>query len=255
MARAKEAARKALALDETLAEAHTSLAFVLMHYDWNWRESEKEFRRAIELNPSYPTAHHWYAYHLAAHGRHDEAIAEIHRAQELDPLSLIINTDRAEIYYFARRYDEAVAYARQTLEIEPDFPLAHRIHGWALLQQGQYDTAIDAFRRAGQGRPEMDHCLAYAFAASGRRAEARRELREMERLGRPRYGRALWLAVPRAALGEVDAAFEWLEKAHSERDGTLILLSAAPFFDPIRADPRFADLVRRLGLPRSAPAS
>jgi DNA-binding winged helix-turn-helix (wHTH) protein/TolB-like protein/Flp pilus assembly protein TadD len=253
MVRAKEAARKALALDETLAEAHTSLAYVLMHYDWNWRESEKEFRRAIELNPSYPTAHHWYAYHLTAQRRHDEAITEIHRAQQLDPLSLIINTDRAEIYYFARRYDEAVAYARQTLEIEPDFPLARRILGWALLQQGHYDTAVDEFRRAAQGHPELNHSLAYAFAAAGRRAEARRVLREMEREHRPRYGQTLWLAIPRAVLGEADEAFEWLEKAYSERDGTLILLSAAPFFDPIRADPRFAELARRIGLPLLAP--
>jgi len=249
MARAKEAAHKALALDETLAEAHTSLAFVLMHYDWNWPESEREFRRAIELNPSYPTAHQWYAFHLTAQRRHDEAIAEIRRAQQLDPLSLIINTDRAEMYYYARRYDEAVAYARKTLEIEPDFPLAHNVLGWTLLQQGQYDTAIDEFRRAAQGGPEATHGVAYAFAASGRRAEARRVLREIERLSRQRYGLMLELAVPRAALGEADEAFEWLERAYSERDGGLILLSAAPFWDPIRADPRFADLARRIGLP------
>lgn len=255
MARAKEVALEALAIDETLAEAHTSLAFVLMHYDWNWTESEKEFRRAIELNPGYSTAHHWYAYYLTAHGRHAEAIAEIRKARELDPLSMIINTDVAEIHYYARQYEQAVAHVRGALEIEPDFPLAHYVLGMALVQLRQYDPAIGEFRRAARDRPEVLGHLGYALAVSGRQADARRVLRTIEQMARTRYGMTLTPTGPQIGLGMNDEALARFERAYSEHDGSLILMGVEPMWDPLRSDPRYVELVRRVGVPVSTPAS
>lgn len=148
MARARAAALKALSLDDSLAEAHTSLAFIYWHYDWNWSAAEKEFQRVLQLNPSYPTAHHWYAYYLMSQGRTEKALEEIHRAQESDPFSLIINTDVAETLYYARRYDEAILQAKKVFEMDSNFILALNIQAWSQVQEHHYSEAIAEFKSA-----------------------------------------------------------------------------------------------------------
>ena len=248
VARARRAAIKALELDDTLAEAHTSLAFVRMHYDWDWPNAEKEFQRAIELNPSYATAHHWYAYCLIAMGRTEEALREIRRAEESDPLSLIIQTDVAEMLHFARRYDEAIEQARKALGMDPNFVLAYRILGWALAQKGQYSEATTELKKAILIEPRSDFIayLAYVYARSGRAGEARKTLARLKRPLTPRFD----VIAAYVALGEKDAAFFWLEKAFKERSGLMVFLRTAPEYDPLRNDPRFQDVLRRVGLPR-----
>ena len=172
---AKAAAIKALELDNTLGEAHTSLGFVLSGFDWDWASAEKEFRRAIDLNPGYATAHHWYAWHLSLMGRHGEAIAEMREARSLDPLSLIINADLAEILLIAHFYDESVQQSRKTIEMDPDFALAHNQLAEVYLQKHMRDDAIAEFQKAVQlseGSPICTANLARAYASSGRSAEA-----------------------------------------------------------------------------------
>jgi TolB-like protein/Flp pilus assembly protein TadD len=246
IARARAAALKALDLDDTLAEALTSLAFVRMHYDWDWTGAEKEFQRAIKLNPGYATAHHWYAYCLLALGRSEEALREIRRAEESDPLSLIIKTDVAEILYFGRHYDEAIAQARKAVEMDPNFFLAHRALGWALVQRAAYSEAIAELQeglRLEPGRGDLLLYLAYAYARAGQVGEARRILARVK----PAEASFEVVAVY-VALGEKDAVFSWLEKGFKERSGLTVFLRTAPEYDPMRSDPRFADLLRRLGL-------
>ncbi|MGI8836215.1 MAG: winged helix-turn-helix domain-containing protein [Pyrinomonadaceae bacterium] len=253
MPRAKAAALKALEIDDTLAEAHTSLAFVRMHYEWDWLAAEREFKRAIEINPNYVTAHHWYAYYLAAMERMDEAIAEIKRAQEIDPLSLIISTDVAEMFYYARQYDRAIEQSQKTLEMDANFALAHRGLGWAYLQKGMHKEATASFQRAvsiSGGRIDTIASLGYAYATSGRQSEALTILSELkERAGR-NYVAPHEIAIIYASLNEKDQALAWLEKAYEERSGSLILIKVEPSLDPLRSDPRFADLVRRVGTAR-----
>jgi TolB-like protein/Flp pilus assembly protein TadD len=253
--RARQAASKALALDETLAEAHTSLGFVLMQYDWDWRGAEKRFRRAIELNPGYATAHHWYAYDLAVTGRMEEALESIRRAQKLDPLSLIINTDVAELYCFAGRYDLAVEQGRRTLEMDPEFLLARRVLAWAQLGLGRADEAIAGLQAAvaasGDDRADLLGSLGYAHARAGHADEARHVLATLGALSKRAAPPAHELALIHGALGERDRAFEWLEKAYGERSPFMMLIGVFPLMEPLRTDPRFDDLVRRAGLPRS----
>lgn len=251
MPRAKAAAEKALAIDDTLAEAHTSLAFVRMHYEWDWSAAEREFRRAIEINPNYATAHHWYAYYFTAMGQMDEAIAEIRRAQEIDPLSLIINTDVGEMLYYARRYDEAIKQCRKTLEMDPNFVLAHRVIGWAYWQKGMPKEAIAELNKAANipgGRVHVLASLGHIYAASGNRDEAQRILSELKEVGTQGHGAPYEMAAFYAGLGERDQAFAWLEKAYEERSGSLILLRLEPLLSPLRSDPRYHTLLRRMNL-------
>jgi DNA-binding winged helix-turn-helix (wHTH) protein/TolB-like protein len=242
---ARAAASQAISLDETLAEAHTSLAFVKMHYDWDWEGAEKAFRRAIELNPSYPTAFHWYAYCLTATRRHEEAIAAITRAHELDPLSLIISTDVAEVRYYARQYDRAIEQARRTLDMDPAFPLARRVLGWALQERGQYETALVELRRI---HPEQGPgFLGHLYATAGQPAQARRILAEI-RDRSPKYGSTYEVALVYAGLGDTERALTYLERSHQERQG-MILLAVDPHFDRVRTHPRFVALLRQMRLP------
>nr|MBA2703849.1 tetratricopeptide repeat protein [Blastocatellia bacterium] len=253
MPRAKLAAEKALLIDETLAEAHASLAFVLMHFEWDWPGAEREFKRAIELNPSYATAHHWYAYYLLARGRTDESLAEIKRAQEIDPLSLIINTDVGEMYFFARQYDRAIEQCQKTRELDPDFDLAVRLLGWTYLQKGMHEKAIAELQRAvslSQGRRDSTALLGYAYGVVGKREEAKEVLSELKEIGKRSYVGPFEIALIYTGLNEKDQAFAWLEKAYDERSGSLILLNADPALDGLRSDRRFADLVRRVGTAR-----
>lgn len=246
MALARAAATTAISLDDTLAEAHTSLAFVKMHYDQDWDGADKAFRRAIELNPSYPTAYHWYAYCLTATRRHEEAIAAIRRAHELDPLSLIISTDVAEVHYYARQYDRAIEQARQTLEMDSGFPLARRVLALALQEQGQYEAALAEMRQVG---PEHGSgSLGHLYAVAGQPARARRILTDILDRSRHQYGWTYEVGLIYAGLGDTERALRYLERSHQERQG-LILLAVDPHFDRLRTHPRFVALLQQLHLP------
>jgi TolB-like protein/DNA-binding winged helix-turn-helix (wHTH) protein/Flp pilus assembly protein TadD len=252
MPKAKAAAISALQLDDSLAEAHTSLAFVEMHYDWDWKGAEREFRRAIELNPNYPTAHHWYAYDLAALNRMPEALNEIWRAQQVDPLSAIINTDVAELLYYAGRYDQAIQQANVALEIDPQFLLAHSLLGEIYGEQHRYSEALAEGKRAVElsgGSPWMLARLGRTYALSGDRSQAEQVLRQLVELSARRKVMSGVVAGVAAALGKNDEAFAAGQKACEERDGGLMLLKYDHFWDPLRSDPRFQQLLRRVGLP------
>ena len=247
--RAEAAAIKALELDSTLGEAHTSLAFTLDGFDWDWGSAEREFKRALELNPGYATAHHWYAWHLALVGRNAEAIAEMKRAQNLDPLSLIISADLAELLVIAHSYDESIEQSRKTIEMDPNFALAHNQLAQAYIQKEMYSEAISELEKAVRlsgGSPICTANLARAYAASGRRNEALKLLSDLKEGSNPVYSRATEIAMVYAALGDKNQAMSWLEKGYEERFNPGVLLR--PGFDPLRSDPRFQDLLRRLGL-------
>jgi TolB-like protein/DNA-binding winged helix-turn-helix (wHTH) protein/Flp pilus assembly protein TadD len=246
--RAKAAAVKALQLDDTLGEAHTSLAFCFDVFDWDLKSAEAEFRRAIELNPSYATAHHWYAWHLSLSGSNVNAIAEMKKAKNLDPVSLIINADLAELLLIAHFPDESIEQSRKTIEMDVNFALAHNQLAVAYLQRRRQDEAIAELQKAVQlssGSPTCTANLARAFAVSGRRNEAVQLLDDLKKRSRPDVSE---VAVVYAALGDNDQAMTWLEKGYEERFNPSVLLR--PGFDPLRADRRFQDLERRVGLAR-----
>jgi TolB-like protein/DNA-binding winged helix-turn-helix (wHTH) protein/Flp pilus assembly protein TadD len=247
---AKAAAIKALELDSTLGEAHNSLAFVLDGFDWDFDSAGKEFQRAIELNPGYATAHHWYAWHLSLLGRYDEAIAEMRKAENLDPLSLIINADLAELLVLAHSDDESIRQSRKTIEMDPNFALAHNQLAQAYLQKQMYDEAVAELKTAVQlsgGSPAFIANLARAYVASGKRNEAVKLLGDLKKRSNPGYSNASEIAVIYVSLGDTDQAMNWLEKGYDERFNPGVLLR--PGFDPLRSDLRFQNLVRRIGLP------
>ncbi len=252
--RAKAAAEKALALNSSLAEAHASLANVKL-YSWDFRGAEQEFRRALELNPSYANAHHWLSHCLVALGRMDESLAETNRALIFDPLDLSIQTHLGWHHYFAREYDQAIAPIRKALESDTNSRRSrvgpHAILGAVYEQKGMYDEAIANFRDAvGQsgGIPVYIAQLAHAQATSGNKAEALRLLEELKR-PKHKYVPAEEIAAVYAALGQKETAFQWLEQAYQIRSASLINLKVDPRFDSLRSDQRFSDLVRRIGLP------
>ena len=249
--KAKAAAIKALELDGALGEAHNSLAFCLDGFDWDFNSAGKEFRRAIELNPGYATAHHWYAWHLSLLGRYEEAIAEMRKAENLDPLSLIINADLAELLVLAHFYDESIRQSSKTIEMDPNFALAHIQLAQAYLQKHMNDEAVAELQIATQlsaGSPTVMANLARAYAASGKGSEAMKLLSDLKKRSNSIYSHGSEIAVIYAALGDRDQAMNWLEKGYQERFNPGVLLR--PGFDPLRSDPRFQDLVRRIGLPR-----
>lgn len=245
MTRAREAAQKALAFDESLADAHASLGFVKMHYDWDFSGAEHEFLRAIALNPGYATAHHWYAYDLVALGRLEEAVAEIRRAQKADPLSVIISRDVGELLLFAGHDDDAIAQSRKTLEMDPNFSDANWVRAWAYHHQGKEKEFLEDLRKASSEDPSTG--LYYAW--SGNVQEARRAVAVFQREdATKRFGSSRFFVGIYAQLGDTDAAFAWLEKTFDERDGSLIVTRVAPELERIRSDPRFEQLARRVGL-------
>jgi len=249
--KAKAAAEKALQIDETLAEAHASLAYAKEEYDWDVGGAEREYKRAIELNPNYATAHQWYAVHLAVRGRYPEAIAEIKQAQEVDPLSLVINMNVGWVFYFARQYDEAAEQCRKTLELDPNFPAAHWMLGQAYRQKGMHEEAIAEFQKAvalSRGDPTQVAALGHGFAVARKRAEAEKILNELKKLSKRRYFPTYFIALIYVGLDDKNQAFEWLEKAFAERSANLTVLKAEPMFDPLRSDAPFQDLLRRVGL-------
>ena len=248
--KAKAAAIKALELDNALGEAHNSLAFVLDGFDWDFDSAGKEFRRAIELNPGYATAHHWYAWHLSLLGRYDEAIPEMRKALNLDPLSLIINADLAELLVLAHAYDESIQQSRKTIEMDPNFALAHTQLAQAYFQKHMYDEAVAELQIAVQLSGRSPTCianLARAYVVSGKRSEALELLSELKKRSNSDYSNASEIAMVYASLGDKDQAMNWLEKGYEERFNPGVLLR--PGFDPLRSDSRFQNLVHRIGLP------
>jgi TolB-like protein/DNA-binding winged helix-turn-helix (wHTH) protein/Flp pilus assembly protein TadD len=248
--KAKAAAIKALELDSALGEAHNSLAFVLDGFDWDLDSGGREFRRAIELSPGYATAHHWYAWHLSLLGRYDEAIAEMKKAENLDPLSLIINADLAELLVLAHSYDESVRQSRKTIEMDPNFALAHNQLAQAYLQEHRYEEAVAEMQKAVQLSGDSPTCianLARAYVASGKRSEALKLLSDLKKRSNSGYSNASEIAMIYASLGDLDQAMNWLERGYAERFNPGVLLR--PGFDPLRSDPRFQNLVHRVGLP------
>jgi TolB-like protein/Flp pilus assembly protein TadD len=248
--KAKAAAIKALELDNTLGEAHNSLAFVLDGFDWDFDSAGKEFQRGIELSPGYATAHHWYAWHVSLLGRYDEAIAEMRKAQNLDPLSLIINADLAEVLVLAHSYEESIQQSRKTIEMDPNFALAHNQLAQAYLQKHMYDEAVAELQQAVKLSGNSPTCmanLARAYVASGKRNEAVKLLGDLKKRSNPGYSNASEIAMIYASLGDTDQAMNWLEKGYEERFNPGVLLR--PGFDPLRSDPRFQNLLRRIGLP------
>jgi DNA-binding winged helix-turn-helix (wHTH) protein/TolB-like protein/Flp pilus assembly protein TadD len=249
---AREAAQKALEIDDSLAEAYASLAHVKTNYEWDWAEAERLSRKAIALEPDYATAHQWYGVHyLAPMGRLEEAIAETRRARQLDPLSPVFNAFVGASLYFARRYDEAIDECRKTIDLHPDFGVAHWYLGRAHLQKRQVPQALAGLQKAvtlSGGSPQMKGSLGVGYAVAGDRAAAERTLRELETLRAESYASALDLADIHVALGDHERAFGWLDQAAEERAFHLIYLKVWPELDPLRPDPRFQALIRRLGL-------
>src|SRR5438552_2883484 len=238
MPKAKESAIKALALDNTVAEAHASLAHVLMNYDWNWSEAEKEFKRSIELKPDYATAHQWYAIHfLTATGRLEEAVQEMKKALELEPASLVMNTFMGATLYYAGRYDEAIDQCRRTIEMDPNFAVAHWHLGLAYEQEQVFDAAIEEFQKAvslSGGSPLMKAALGHAYAKSQKKHEANKILDELNELSKQQYVSPYEVATIYVALGNNEQAFQLLGKAYMEHSFHLVYLNVWPEFKSVR---------------------
>ena len=248
---AKAAAAKALEIDESLAEPHVTLAFIHTWFDWDWVGAEKEAKRAIELNPNLGFAHIAYAQLFSHLGRHQEAITEGERARELDPLSLIINTLDGQYLYSARRNDEASARLKKTLELDPNFWIAHLFLGTTYVEKGKYPEAIAEFSKARElsgGNSEPISMTGYAWAMAGDPAKARAVLKELKSLSSQRYVPPTNVAVLCYAVGEKDEAFAWLENAYQDRDMRLCRLKVDPRWDSMRSDPRFIEILKRIGL-------
>ena len=248
--KAKAAARKALEIDDTLAEAHTSLAFVMLAFDWDWAGAERAFKRAIDLDPSYATAHHWYSLYLVLMSRTEEALEEVARAQELEPLSLAISTTRGWILHLGRQYDAAIEAYSKTLEMEPAFPLARRRLGQTYLEKAEFTMAVGEIEKAAKVSRDTETlaALGHAYAVSGNRVEAERILEELNTLKAQRYIPAFFVARIHAGLGEKDLTFEWLDRSFDERYGMLAYLKIDPAFDKLVSDPRLDALMKRVGM-------
>ena len=248
MPQARSAALRALELDGNLAEAHTALALIVQNYDYDWQTAEKEYRRAIELNPNYAQAHHWYAEHLAFRGRFDEALRESERARQLDPLSLIIAVDNGAILYFSRQYDQAIQKFRAVREMEPNFPRLH-IVDFVYIEKGMYTEALADTKNWHEpgSSPWFWAMLAATYGRAGQQPEAQRALDKLLELNRRQQidpSALIWAYI---GMGNKEQALVWLEKAYSQHS-SLTSLKVDPIFDPLRSDPRFQDLLSRVGL-------
>jgi TolB-like protein/DNA-binding winged helix-turn-helix (wHTH) protein len=249
MPQARAAALRALQIDDTLPEAHTALALIVQNYDWDWQTAEKEYRRAIELNPNYATAHQWYAEHLMWRGKFDDALRESERARQLDPLSLIIAADDGAILYNSRQYDRAIEKWRAVLEMDPDFPRAQLITA-AYVEKTMFAQALADIERGRRpvGRPSYWALRAYVYGRSQREPQSQHALRELERFSRQHQIDPGILAWAYAGIGNKNQAFAWLEKAYDQHSNALTGLKVDPAYDPVRSDPRFQDLLGRVGL-------
>src|SRR6266404_4421338 len=251
MPKAKAAVTKALELDPDLPEAHTARGVILATYDWNWAEAEREFKRSLELDPKIAITHFRYAWvYLSPTGRHDEAIAEMKRAMELEPLSLIQGANFAAVYLYARQYDNSLEQARKTYDLDPSFIGAKNWLVHAYEAKGMYAESLALSEKTSGSDYELLADLVYGYAKTGRRQEAEDVIRKWKELEKKEYISNYWLAIAYAALGEKDAAFSELEKAYQAHDWFFERLKVDPYMDPLRDDPRFKDLVRRIGLPQ-----
>jgi TolB-like protein/Tfp pilus assembly protein PilF len=255
--KARAAAERALEIDSTLGEAHTSLAFIKHHYEWDWVGAEKEYRQAIALNPRDATAHHWFSHYLVAMGRFPESLAESRLALKLDPLDFVLNVHIGWHYLFARQSNEAVEALRRATGMNEKHWIGHHYLGWAYEQLGRYSDAIPQLEMADSVSPGSGKVLAavaHAYALAGRRSEAKKILGQLLVMKEQRYVSPYEIAVIHVGLGERDQAFEWLERAYQEHSSWLSYLNAESRLDPLHSDSRFASLVRRVGLPRRAEA-
>jgi TolB-like protein/DNA-binding winged helix-turn-helix (wHTH) protein/Tfp pilus assembly protein PilF len=249
MPKARKAALRALQIDDNLAEAHTALALIVQNYDWDWQTAEKEFRRAIELNPNYATAHHWYAEHLMWRARFDEALQESEHARQLDPLSLIIAADNGAILYFSRQFDRAIEKWRSILEMDPDFQRAHLIMG-AYVERRMFAEALADNEKFRPVTPVSSYLSwrTYIYGRSGQSAQAYHALHELLQWNTTHPGDPMIVAFAYLGLGDKDQALAWLEKAYAQHSNELTTLKVYSAYDPLRSDPRFQDLLRRVGL-------
>lgn len=249
MAKARAAALRALELEPHLPEAHTALALVVQNYDWDWDTAESEFRRALDLNPNYATAHHWYAEHLAFRGRFDEARAEAERARQLDPLSLVITVDTALIEYYSRRYDRAAAKLEAVLAMDPSFRRAHLVRN-VYVELGRYDDALADIEtdRAAASNLWNTAGLAYVFGRAGRASEAQLELGQLLKRIQPAETDAAIIFWAYTGIGDREQALAWLERAYAQHSNILTTLKVEPAYDRLRGEPRFQDVLRRVRL-------
>jgi TolB-like protein/DNA-binding winged helix-turn-helix (wHTH) protein/Flp pilus assembly protein TadD len=250
MPKARAAALRALELDDNLPEAHAALALIVQNYDWDWQTAGKEFRRAIQLNPNYATAHHWYAEHLAFLGRFDEALHEGERASQLDPLSLIIAADQGVILYYSRQYDRAIEQFRAVLDMDPGFSRAGMMTQ-AYVEKGLFKDALafmESRRRLAEDGPWTWGTLAYVYGRAGQPVQARRALVKLEELNRHQQLDPGPLLAAYIGMGDKEQSFAWLEKAYSQHSNVLTALKVEPCYDFLRSDPRFQELMRRVGL-------
>jgi tetratricopeptide (TPR) repeat protein len=246
------AARKALELDATLAEPHAALGMSKSRLQWDWEGGGKEFKQAIELNPNSPTAHHWYSISLREQGKFEEALAEITRAQELDPLSLIINANVAEVLYYMRRDDLAMEQFTRTVELDPIFAQAHKSVAWMYARQGKYDEAIIELQTirqiVGANNPFGMGDLGYVYARAGKKEEAIKVLNQLLEFSKQKYTLSVQIAGIYAGLGEKDKAFEWLWKGYDEHNYSLGDLRISFVFENLRSDSRYTALLKKIGL-------
>src|SRR5438874_12902037 len=248
---ARRYALKALELDDNLPEAHTSLAWVQFAYDWDWAAAERSYRRALELNPAYATGHHWYSFVLLATGQAEQALVEAHTALELDPSSVSIRRGLGWLYYYTRRYEAAQYHLQRAIAMNPTAEDTYRILGLVLTQAGAYDEAERAFREAITLSPDLSYAtagVAHVLALRGRRREAEALLAELEARARDRYVSPVAFCIGHLGLRNIDQVFFWLERAYEDRRGWLTYLKVDPIFDPVKDDPRFAELVQRMRL-------
>jgi tetratricopeptide (TPR) repeat protein len=252
MPKAKAAAARALEIDNRLGEAHVSLGYVSYMYDWDWPAAGKHFEQALTLNPAYSSAHTFYPFYLSSLGRSEEALAVAKRCLDLDPASPAVSHSLTVQLYLARQFDQAIEQSHKTLELDPNFAISYATLGEVYVSKGMYREGLPTLKKysaLSRGRAMSLALLGYAHARLGERSEALRILEQLEAASKERYTPAVSFAAVYAGLGEKDQAFAWLEKAYGERTSRLGYLKVEPLWDPLRSDPRFADLVRRIGLP------
>jgi DNA-binding winged helix-turn-helix (wHTH) protein/tetratricopeptide (TPR) repeat protein len=248
---AKSAALKALELDSSLAEAHNSLGMISFYYEWDWKQAEREFKRSIDLNPEYALAHTWYGVNLAALGRKDEAVEQVQEAKELDPLSLIINTEVGRVFYLVRNYDQAKLAYRKVIDLEPQFARAHTRLGMTYAAEAKFRDAIREFEQAQQlsgADPYLDGLLGFAHARLGDTAEARRLLEKLTKRSEREYVPAYSMALICVGLDERDRAMELFSRAYADRSAYMVYAKTDPLLDSVRSDPRFAALLNMMKL-------
>ena len=258
MPKAKAAAQRAVYIEPSLAEGYTSRAFVKLAHDWDWNGAETDFRKALELNPRYPTAHQWYASFLVQMGNFEAAKSEIEQAQQLDPLSPIISSNAGFYSYLQQHYDDAIEQYKKTLEIDPQFWVAHHYLGLAYAKKGMHQEAIDELRLllhapgsgalpdgAVENDPEVAASLGFVYGQAGQQSQAVAILERLKRLSDKRYVSPLYMAIVATGLKQNDAAVNYLRDAFSNRHPGLVLIRVDPIFDNLRSDARFIELIKR----------